>query len=58
MDFRIDIYYLFKFEFIYLIKKINSSTIRSTFGIKDLNDREKKQLKDDTDYLEKNLNKI
>ena len=40
------------------IKKINSSTIRSTFGIKDLNDREKKQLKDDTDYLEKNLNKI
>ena len=40
------------------IKKINSSTIRSTFGIGDLNDREKKQLKDDTDYLEKNLNKI
>ena len=38
------------------IKGVNTQTIRNVFGIKGLNDDERKQFKADKDYLEQNIN--
>ena len=38
------------------IKDVNTQTIRTVFGIKELNEEEKKQFKEDKDYLEQNIN--
>ena len=38
------------------IKGVNTQTIRNVFGIKDLNEEERKQFKADKDYLEQNIN--
>ena len=38
------------------IKGVNTQTIRDVFGIKNLNDDERKQFKADKDYLEQNIN--
>ena len=38
------------------IKDVNTQTIRTVFGIKELNEEEKKQFKDDKNYLEQNVN--
>ena len=38
------------------IRGVNTQTIRNVFGIKELNDEERKQFKADKDYLEQNIN--
>ena len=38
------------------IKGVNTQTIRNVFGITDLNTEEKKQFKEDKEYLEQNIN--
>ena len=38
------------------IKGVNTQTIRNIFGINELNNEEKKQFKEDKEYLEQNIN--
>ena len=38
------------------IKGVDTQTIRTVFGINELNEEEKKQFKDDKNYLEQNVN--
>ena len=40
------------------IKGISTPTIRNTFGIKELNKEEKNKFEEETDIVEKNINKI